>query len=220
MDVVLKIIGWLSIPLLIFSVWMMIRSLKKERTITIVSLLLQVAISVVVLILYVVLLKVSPPTGWSWILIAAGLLIGLLQSRTTSLRVDGGKVLGKRSVWFLVVWAAAFSITQLLALLGQGVAASYGLLTVYLATGLSIGANFGLMIARQRVLTKAQSGAIICLGCGRDIPMGTSFCTNCGAQLATVPVASEPSAMYCPGCGKANAAGQRFCTECGASLVD
>ena len=98
MDIVLRIIGWLAIPLLIFSVWMMIRSLKKERTITIPSLILQVAISVVVLILYVVLLKVSPPTGWSWALIAVGLLIGLLQSRTTSLRVDQGKVLGKRSV--------------------------------------------------------------------------------------------------------------------------
>ena len=220
MDVVFKIIGWLSIPLLIFSVWMMIRTLKKERTITILRLLLQVAIGIVMLIVYVIFLKVSPPTAWSWVLIAAGLLIGLLQSRTTSLWVDQGKVLGKRSVWFLVVWAAAFSITQLLALLGQGVAASYGLLTVYLATGLSIGANFGLMIARQRILLKSRSGAISCLSCGRDIPVGTSFCTDCGAQLATIPVESEPAATYCPGCGKANAAGQRFCTECGASLAD
>ena len=219
MDIVLKIIGWVSIPLLIFAVWMMIRSLQKERTITIPRLLLQVAIGIVMLIVYVIFLKISPPTAWSWVLIAAGLLIGLLQSRTTSLRVDQGKVLGKRSVWFLVVWAAAFSITQLLALMGQGVAASYGLLTVYLATGLSIGANFGLMIQRQRVLVKATSGAISCPSCGRDIPVGTNFCIGCGAQLTTVPATTEPGASYCPGCGKANTAGQGFCTECGASLA-
>ena len=220
MDVVFKIIGWLSIPLLIFSVWMMIRTLKKERTITILRLLLQVAIGMVMLIVYVVFLKVSPPTTWSWGLIVVGLLIGLFQSRTTSMWVDQGKVLGKRSVWFLVVWAAAFSITQLLALMGQSVAASYGLLTVYLATGLSVGANFGLMIARQRVLVKARAGVTGCPNCGRNIPVGTSFCTDCGAQLAAVPVVAEPVAALCPGCGKTNAAGQRFCTECGAALAD
>jgi hypothetical protein len=219
-EIVLRIIGWLSIPLLIFSVWMMVRSLKKERTITIPSLVLQIAVSVVVLILYVVLLKVSPPTGWSWALIAVGLIIGFLQSRTTSLRVDRGKVLGKRSVWFLVVWAATFSITQLLALVGQGVAASYGLLTVYLATGLSVGANIGLMISRQRALVKARSEQIVCPNCNRNIPIGTRFCTYCGAQLATVPVEAEIAAAYCPGCGKANAANQRFCTDCGTSLID
>jgi hypothetical protein len=219
-EIVLRIIGWLSIPLLIFSVWMMIRSLKKERNITIVSLSLQVAISVVVLILYVVLLRVSPPTVWSWALIAVGLLIGLLQSRTTSMHADQGKVLGKRSVWFLVVWAAAFSITQLLALVGRGTAASYGLLAVYLATGLSVGANCGLMIARQRVLAKAKSGAASCPNCGGSIPAGTRFCTNCGKQLVTVPIESAPAATYCPGCGKANAAGQRFCTNCGTALTE
>jgi hypothetical protein len=219
-EILLRIIGWLSIPLLIFSVWMMIRSLKKERTITIPSLVLQIAISVVVLILYVVLLKVSPPTGWSWALIAIGLIIGFLQSRTTSMRVDRGKVLGKRSTWFLVVWAITFSITQLLALVGQGIAASYGLLTVYLATGLSIGVNISLMLARQRALARAGSETVSCPNCGRNIPDGMKFCTSCGAQLTTIPVEVEPAAAYCPGCGKANAANQKFCTNCGTSLID
>ena len=189
MDIVFKIIGFLSIPLLIFSIIMMVRSLKKERTITIRSLLLQVVISLAMLIIYSTLLKVDPPTGWSWVLIATGLLIGGLQSRTTALTVQGDKVLGKRSVWFLVIWGISFTITQLLALFGRAEIASYGLLTIYLSTGLSVGANLGLFFRRQQVLqtgktvTEAVVPDGVCPDCGAEVSPGQQFCTGCGSQL-------------------------------------
>jgi len=216
MDMLFKIIGFLSIPLLIFSIFMMVRSLKKERTITIRSLLLQVVISIVMLIIYSALLNIAAPTAWSWALIAVGLLVGGLQSRTTALTVQGDRVLGKRAVWFLVVWGAAFTITQLLALFARGGMASYGLLTIYFATGLSIGANLGLFLRRQQVLSRGgtPSATPACPGCGAQIQPGISFCTSCGAELVPAPV----EARLCPACGAAAAPGQRFCTGCGNPL--
>jgi hypothetical protein len=181
---------------------MMVRSLKKERTITIRSLLLQVIISIVDVDHLYRPSEYLRPDGWSWVLIAAGLVAGGLQSRTTALTVRGDRVLGKRSGWFLIVWGLAFTITQLLAVFARGGMASYGLLTIYFATGLSIGANLGLFMRRQQVLSHSGAPtAMTCPGCGTEMQPGTRFCTGCGRELAPasteqtacLPAAQQPS---------------------------
>lgn len=215
MDIVLKIIGFLSIPLLVFSITMMVRSLKKERTITVRSLLLQVLIGIAMLIIYATLLKIDPPTGFSWALLVLGLLIGIWQSRTTALTVQGSRVLGKRSVWFLVIWGISFTLTQLLALFGRSEWASYGLLTIYLSTGLSVGANLGLFFRRQQALKNGETtDTRACPACGTPVQPTTRFCTGCGRELSNAIAA--PAA--CPNCGAEITPGQRFCTGCGNQL--
>jgi len=216
-DTVLRVIGFLSIPVLILSVVMMIRGLHRVRVITVRSLVLPAAISIVLLLVYVNLLGITPPTGWSWALMSLGLLIGIIQSRTTKMHARNGSVFGKRSICFLVTWAIAFTLTQLLALFGRGNIASYGLLAIYLATGLSIGMNLSLLFRRQRTLSGANTGAFAFPDCGREIAAGTRFCTGCGKEVA--PVTAQPS-ITCPDCGSVNRPGQRFCTECGRPLAE
>lgn len=215
MDIVFKTLGFLSIPLLIISIILMVRSLKKERTITIRSLFLQVIIGIVLLITYATLLNINPPTAWSGALIGIGLLIGGLQSRTIALTVREKSVLGKRPVWFLVIWGISFTITQLLALFGRGDIASYGLLTIYLSTGLTVGANMGLFFRRQQSIRRGKtSGADVCPSCGTAIHSGKRFCTGCGNELASVTI--QPAT--CSACGSEVSPGKRFCTGCGVPL--
>ena len=47
-----------------------------------------------------------------------------------------------------------------------------------------------------------------CLSCKADVPVGSKFCGQCGAALASA----------CPSCGHANPAQNKFCSECGTSL--
>lgn len=63
---------------------------------------------------------------------------------------------------------------------------------------------------------------IRCASCGKILPPGSLFCTECGAAVA-VPVADEKQhlqtdGIVCPSCGKRLAPGLRFCTECGAEI--
>jgi class 3 adenylate cyclase/predicted ATPase len=47
-----------------------------------------------------------------------------------------------------------------------------------------------------------------CPGCKANLPVGSKFCGQCGAALASA----------CPSCGHANPAQNKFCSECGTRL--
>src|ERR1700737_4699950 len=48
-----------------------------------------------------------------------------------------------------------------------------------------------------------------CPSCKADVPVGSNFCTGCGAAAP----------IRCAACGAQNRAGSKFCSECGASLA-
>jgi hypothetical protein len=214
LDILFKIIGLLSIPLLLLSVILMIRGLRKERSIRSLSLIFPALISLIILIVYTALLNNLPPTAWSAALLLTGLFIGSLQSRTTRLAWSNGKITGKRSAWYLVVWGIAFTITQLLVLFGPSKAAAYGLLTIYLSTGLNLGVNATLLIRYFLLKSKKQVQGTICPVCGHNNEPGIKFCTGCGKTLPE-PRQPEKPAAFCTKCGSILQNGQNFCTVCG-----
>ena len=72
--------------------------------------------------------------------------------------------------------------------------------------------------------------ARFCTACGKDIPDGVAFCTECGAKAPAdnnteiketeVKQETAPAAQKCKKCGAELREGVAFCTECGASSKD
>ena len=72
--------------------------------------------------------------------------------------------------------------------------------------------------------------ARFCTACGKDIPDGVAFCTECGAKAPAdnnteikekeVKQEAAPAAQKCKKCGAELREGVAFCTECGAASKD
>jgi membrane protein CcdC involved in cytochrome C biogenesis len=233
---ILKIVGYLAIPLTILSVVWMIKTLRRPKPVTFLSLVVQIVLPVLVLLVYSLLLHVSVNPVLAWPLFAAGLVLGVISGQTTKLNVKKGKVYGQRSVWYLVVWAVTFSVTQLLSLLQRRGIVAIGLATMYFSTGLAIGTNVSFMYRRWRLLSKEPKpvpvpavahhpkagGVVTCPNCSTPNTGARKFCRDCGKPLvvrAAPAPAARKSPGVCPNCGRPNPQGRQFCAECGQKLI-
>jgi rRNA maturation endonuclease Nob1 len=66
--------------------------------------------------------------------------------------------------------------------------------------------------ATIREQIKSIRGVVCCENCGKELPIGTGFCPECGAKVP------EPVVKTCPGCGKIVSDDAAFCTSCGTKL--
>ena len=226
--IALRVLGYLSIALVVASVVLMVRSLHRERRLKAWPLVLPLAFTPLILLLYVLLLRVTVHTALSWLLLAGGLVLGVVWSRSTRMRVKKSQVYARRSVWYLVIWAATFVYTQTVVVLGAGTSmASYGLATIYFSTGLAVGSNFGLLVSRAATLARTGGAP------ARTRPLATAGGAATGRAAAaaggSAPAAAQPAvagtaapppaaAAACPGCGQPVDAGFSFCGACGRPL--
>jgi uncharacterized membrane protein YbaN (DUF454 family)/ribosomal protein L40E len=213
------IAGYASIPLVLLSVFAMMRTIGKPRPLMVTGLIAQILFSALFLLLYRFLLNLSEPTLLSWGLLGIGLFGGVFQGFTTKINITGDKITAKRSVIYLIIWGVSFSATQALAMLGQDTIAAYGLSSVYLATGIAIGMNATLLVRRLLTAPANVSPSIlqgsICPKCAVSNSSTRKFCRNCGTALGsfTVPVGSS-----CPNCGQTATPTQKYCNHCGRTL--
>ena len=64
-----------------------------------------------------------------------------------------------------------------------------------------------------------KQNSSICTNCSAELPAGTRFCTECGAeQKSEVHKESVDQKIICPGCSAELPAGTRFCTDCGSKI--
>jgi len=152
-----KVVGLLSIPLMILSVIVMVRSIGRARRITQKSLLIQICTSPAFLVLYTLLLGISIALEWAVPVVMLGLGIGCFWGLSTALSVREGAVVGTRSMWYLWLWAGSFAVTQLLALFGTDGATAGGLATMCLSMGIAVGMN-GSLLYRHRLLLSSVAG--------------------------------------------------------------
>lgn len=87
-----------------------------------------------------------------------------------------------------------------------GTAAAAGL-------GLGTGAGLGMMIPGmlQQAMAGGAQPKVRCPNCGHDIPFGSKFCPDCGANLSAT--------VTCTKCGATLPAGSKFCPSCGEQLA-
>jgi hypothetical protein len=156
MAVVFLILGYLSIPVLIVSVGFTIRSIRRERQVTITrrSLVIPMVIVGVIVLTYITLLDVTAGATTTWLPLAGGAAVGLWWCHaTTHLTLEGGRVLGAKTVWVLVPWVISMALTQGLALAESGLTVSLGFPVMFAASGLTLGEHAGLFRLRSSLLT-------------------------------------------------------------------
>jgi len=223
-NLIFRIIGILSIPLTLVAIALMIRSLRHEQQVTARSLIIQLATSPVFLAVYAWLLGVSVSLRIAVPMLIVGLAVGVVWGHTTKLRLTRrGRVAGRRSIWYLAIWALTFTVTQGLALWASSEVVAHALSTMYFSTGAAAGMNGYLLFRHWRLLSGAPA-PLRCPACGAVGGRGQKFCVRCGTALAPppapAPAAANPSAAVaaCPGCGYANQPGTNFCINCGRRL--
>lgn len=83
--------------------------------------------------------------------------------------------------------------------------------------GVGLGAGVGMGAAMAQMVTQAMQGGgqaaaatVACPQCRAQIPAGSKFCSQCGAELGATNT--------CPECGAEVPAGAKFCSSCGKEL--
>ncbi|MEA2002033.1 MAG: hypothetical protein U9N84_09155 [Actinomycetota bacterium] len=202
MDLVFLIIGWLSIPLVLVAVFMMISTLKSEQLLRGGQLLVLAAISTGLLFAYEWVLD-AERSPWSLWLLIGGAVAGGRVATTVDLRSSGLDVYGTHTYWYMGLWAATYSFAQLTALGALPAGISTGLASMYFATGVAVGLNLVLW-NRQSVLkgraSKAGTAARACAACGTPNDSTATLCSGCHlhlvptqALIASPPVGEEIS---------------------------
>lgn len=190
MSSLLRVVGYLSVAAVAFSVFVMIRSLGSEYRLRSRDLVVAAGFSTAFLALYAWLLDVAT-SGWTWALLVAGLVIGFAAGRITALRVVGEDVYARRSLWLVGPWVLGFAYAQLAVLGALPGGSDTGLRAMFLATGVTVGVSVSMGVRRAQVLEAAAShpstdetpGVENCPHCSKPIPPAAQFCGDCGWRV-------------------------------------
>jgi hypothetical protein len=158
MGIIFRLIG-LSSVVFIFALGILtLITFRKEKRISSLSLLLSIALTVLMLPIFVFLSGARLNLLVALPVIALGLAVGFLWGLTTRLYHKNGAVMGKHSLLFLAGWFGSWMLGQLLSLFGSAFLASLGLLPLFFCTGTQVGTNTNLLF--RRLLIKPVSAAM------------------------------------------------------------
>jgi len=194
MDLVFLIIGWLSIPVVLVAVFMMISTLKNEQAVRSGQLLFLIGISIAILLLYEWVLD-AERSSWSWYLMLGGTVAGGWVATTVDLRVVGLEVYATRTYWYLGLWGLTYSFAQLTALGAVPAGVGTGLASMYLATGVAVGLNLVLWNQQLALKNRAKAAGTAvgeCPSCRTPNDRTAIVCAACHLHLVPteVPIAS------------------------------
>lgn len=146
-----------GIALLLVSALVMVATFRKAKSISPRSLLIGMALSLLIALLYPALTRSSPEASLPMSGLLFGGLIGIGWGLTSSVFIDQGTIRSRGSAWYLVAWALTLAVPQGLALL-SGRPPTLALLLMYSGTGLVLGQS-GLTLVRYFQL-KPRLGAL------------------------------------------------------------
>jgi hypothetical protein len=146
-----RIIGVLSIPVVAFGLWMVVRQVRRPSRLRGWTPICGLVMAPIGMVLNIVILHQAAPGASGWILGAAGLVFGVAWDRTTRIEWHDDRVIARRSALYVVLWALSYAITQILTALTDARWVSIGLATLCFATGTAIGMNLDLLWRWSRV---------------------------------------------------------------------
>jgi hypothetical protein len=150
-----QIIGFLSFAFAIVMTGVMLVTFRKPRRVTALSTLASVLISLFLLPVYLALSGANPDPRMTLPIFSLGLLVGFLRGQTTKLEYVGDEVVGKHSLFFLVLWGVSLAISQLLSMFDSVILLAVGLSSLFFSTGTQVGI-YGNLFLRRLVMVHPQ----------------------------------------------------------------
>lgn len=149
-----RILSLLTIPLVLFSFYGMVRQMRKELPFRLFTPIIGLIMSPLSLIINVIFLQRAFSAFLGPALLITGLGFGLAWGQATRLYVKGPSIVGKRSVLHIVFWAVSYAITQILATFAPALWVAGGLTAMFFSTGSGFGTNLNLLTRQIRLRAK------------------------------------------------------------------
>jgi hypothetical protein len=149
-----RLIGLLSIPIMLFTIWGLIRQVRKEQRVKLSTPVIGLIMAPLSLLVNLLFMHQAVPYLLGPMLLILGLGFGLAWGQTNRLYQKEGNLVGKRSWLHLVFWAISYIITQVLASFASAWYVAGGLATMFFSTGSTLGTNLNLL-SRQLLMRKA-----------------------------------------------------------------
>jgi len=202
--VLLKIVSIVLMIVFIASVALLILTFRKPKKVSIPSLLIAIAISLITLIIFASLTRYNPPL-WLWFLMAIlGIAIGWFWARTTRVYIKGDQVFSRNSIWYLVVWGGIFVLNQLIIIItNRPPDITMALLIISTATVWGTNGNIIMRYFQARGSLQPQAATAGVIYPPNVPPMGVN---------------AAPASASCPNCGTLLKPGANFCMKCGRKL--
>jgi hypothetical protein len=168
METLLRLVTFLCTLFSLLMTAIVLFTYRRERRVGVLSTLLSVALSLLMLGVFVLLSGAC--LNWLVALpaLALGLLVGFVRGMATRLYYRDGWVVGRNSMLFLLGWGASLVLAQVLTLLGSALLASLGLLGLFLGTGTQVGIGVNVLLRRLFLRPPPAEGGAV----GRSAPGG------------------------------------------------
>lgn len=204
--ILLKTISIILIVVFIASVVLLILTFRKPRKVSILSLIITIAISLITLVIFSSLIKYKPPL-WLWLLMfCTGIVIGWFWARTTKVFVKDDQVMSRNSIWYLIVWGTIFAINQLIIIVTKR-PPDIAMAMLIVSSATVWGINGNVMMRYFQIKTGIQSAN------SSDRTASTP-----PTKMAGSSVLQQNISGYCAQCGIGFIKDDVFCKNCGKKL--
>lgn len=141
-----RLFSLLTIPLMLITIWGLIRQTRKEQRLSLYSPVIGLAMAPMILLVNIIFLHQAFHAYLAPALLIFGLGLGLAWGQTTGLYAKGKHLVGKRSIMHLVFWCISYAITQVLATFAPAFLVGGGLATMFFSAGSTLGTNLNLLV--------------------------------------------------------------------------
>lgn len=188
-QLLMRVFGWIALPLSILGVALALFMLRRESRIRPRLDVARIVIMVAVAAATTLLLGRSTPVWIFPAAIALGVALGLVQGRNLEVRVAEDRLMAKRSRWAMIAFVIGLACSQLSGLLGRlgilTVGIGITMLSAALAAGITIGRRPNIRDARASMATafvllfvSAPALALVAGGASRATPTAIAAVTE------------------------------------------
>ena len=133
----------------------MVFTFRKPRLVTNRGKILSIAISLAMLLFYLLLTGARLNSAVSIPVFILGLIVGCIRGLTLRISKDeNGQISARGSWFFLLAWGGSWLLIQILAFWTSNLLLSLSLIPVFLSTGVQTGLDGITLIRRQRVVAR------------------------------------------------------------------
>ena len=141
-----RMLSLLSIPVVVWTFWRLAKQVGKPQRVRTITPVIGMVMSTAMLGVNVFLLHRAAAGLLGAALLVVGIGFGLAWGQATRFSLKDDVLVAKRSVLYLVFWAASFVVTQLLATFATTVWVTGGLMTMFFSAGATLGSSTNLLL--------------------------------------------------------------------------